>query len=176
MWKMIRLIIVVGMTLCWLIPAYGEYYQYRDENGVLRFTDDLASIPPDQRPDVKTHQSIESKPVRPISGAATVESATKAGAAAEKSSQASGNTWQERDTKKRQELNQMQADLKETFEALQAERSKLEADAPPSRAPVKEKADYNKKVEALNEKIALYEAQLDSFNEQVQAYNAQVNK
>ena len=70
----------------------------------------------------------------------------------------------------------MQAGLKETFTALQAERSKLEANAPSSSAPVKEKAIYNKKVEALNEKIAIYEAQLASFNEQVQAYNAQVKK
>jgi predicted RNase H-like nuclease (RuvC/YqgF family) len=176
MWKMIRLIIVAGLTLCWLMPAYGEYYQYRDENGVLRFTDDLASIPPDQRPDIKTHQSIESKPVGQISGAATVESTPKAGATGENPSQSTGNTWQERNLKKWQELDQMQAELKETYEALQAERSQLDANAPSSNAPAKDKAKHNKKVEALNEKIAIYEAQLDSFNEQVQAYNAQVKK
>ena len=176
MWKMIRSIIVMGLTLCWLIPAYGEYYQYKDENGVLRFTDDIASIPPDQRPDVKTHQSIESKPVRQISGSAPVESTTKASAAVKESSQSSGSTWQERNSKKRQELDQMQVELKKTYETLQAERSKLEATVPPSNAPFKEKAKHNKKVEGLNEKIAIYEAQLDSFNEQVQAYNAQVKK
>ena len=79
MWNKIKMVIVTGMVICWLAPAYGEYYQYRDENGVLRFTDDLASVPPDQRPDVKTHQSIESKPVKQISNSATVESATRAG-------------------------------------------------------------------------------------------------
>jgi hypothetical protein len=176
MWKMIRSIIVAGLTLCWLIPAYGEYYQYRDENGVLRFTDDITSIPPDQRPEVKTHQSIESKPVRPISGAATIESTSTGGAAGEKRSQSPGNTWQERNLNRWQELDQMQAELKEAYKALQAERSQLEANVPSSNAPAKEKARHNKKVEALNEKIAIYEAQLDSFNEQVQAYNAQVKK
>ncbi len=70
----------------------------------------------------------------------------------------------------------MQAELKETYKALQAERSRLEADAPASSASFKEKASHNQKVEALNDKIAIYEAQLDSFNEQVQAYNAQVKK
>ncbi len=65
MQKWIRSILVAGMVVLWTMPAWCDYFQYRDENGVLRFTDDLASVPPDQRPGVTTHQSVKSNPVPP---------------------------------------------------------------------------------------------------------------
>ena len=50
MWILIRNLLLAGMVVYWATPAFCEYYQYTDQNGVLRFTDNLASIPPDQRP------------------------------------------------------------------------------------------------------------------------------
>ena len=173
---MIRMMLLAGMLLCCVSPAFGEYYQYRDADGVLRFTDDLASIPPDQRPDVKTHQSVVSPPASQENNTAALNSADGTDTSPEKGSQPSGDTWQGRNNQRKQELDQMQADLKKTYETLQAERSSLGASAPPDNASFQEKAAYNQRVEALNDKIAVYEAQLDSFNEQVQAYNAQVKQ
>ena len=45
MWKLIRNVLLAGMVVFWATAAFGEYYQYTDQNGVLRFTDDLASVP-----------------------------------------------------------------------------------------------------------------------------------
>lgn len=176
MWMLIRNVLLAGMVVFWVTPAFCEYYQYTDQNGVLRFTDDLASVPPDQRPDVKTHQSIESQPVQKTTGRAATEKASRSTAAAEKETEPSGGTWQGRNSQKRGELDQMQADLKATFEALQAERSALEAKAPSKGATFDEKVIYTEKVEALNAKIASYEEQLGAFNEKVNAYNSQVKK
>lgn len=176
MWTLIRYLLVIGMVVFWLTPAFGEYYQYTDSNGVLRFTDDLASVPPEQRPDVTTHQSVEGQAVQQTTGAAVKKRANRSAAAAGKSTQPSGGTWQERNAQKRHELDQMQAALRETFAALQGERSALEANAPPKGATFKEKVAYTDKVEALNAKIVRYEEQLDAYNQKVNAFNAQGNK
>ena len=164
------------MVVCLATPAFGEYYQYTDSNGVLRFTDDLASIPPDQRPDVKTHQSVESQPVKKKTGGAAKENASRTAAAGDEANEPSGRTWQGGNAQSRQELDAMQAELKATFEALQTQRSALEAKAPLKGATFEEKVAYTEKVEALNAKIASYEEKLDAFNEKVNAYNSQVKK
>jgi len=176
MWMLIRNVLLAGMVVFWVAPAFGEYYQYTDPNGVLRFTDDLASVPPDQRPDVKTHQSVESQPSQQTTGGAVKKKASRFAAAGDKENEPSGGTWQGRNSKKKQELDQMQAELKATFAALQAERTALEAKAPAKGATFEEKVAYTDKVEALNAKIAGYEEQLDAFNEKVNAYNSQVKK
>jgi len=168
MWKLIRNLLLAGLVVFWATAAFCEYYQYTDQNGVLRFTDDLASVPPDQRPDVKTHQSIESQPSKKTTGGAVKEKASRSTASPEK------GTWQGRNSQKKQALDQMQAELKATFAALQAERSALEAKAPAKGATFEEKVAYTDKVEALNAKIARYEEQLDAYNEKVNAYNLQV--
>ena len=48
MWMKMVLLILLGAVAYIATPAFGEYYRYRDEGGVLRFTDDLAAIPLDQ--------------------------------------------------------------------------------------------------------------------------------
>jgi hypothetical protein len=174
MWMLIRNLLLAGMVVYWATPAFCEYYQYTDANGVLRFTDNLANVPPDQRPDVKTHQSVESQPVQQTTGSAA--KASRSTAAVDKAAEPSGGTWQGRNAQKRHELDQMQADLKATFEALQTERSALEAKAPAKGATFEEKVAYTEKVEALNAKIASYEEKLDAFNQKVNTYNSQVRK
>ena len=176
MWMLIRNVLLAGMVVLWATPALSEYYQYKDQNGVLRFTDDLSSVPPDQRPDIKTHQSIESQPVQKTTGTVEKETANKVKASPATGTPPSGGTWQKRNAQKKQELDQMQAELKITFESLQAERAKLETQAPPKDASFKEKVAYTEKVQALNLKIANYESQLDAFNEKVSAYNQQAQK
>jgi hypothetical protein len=170
--KMLLTVVVVLLAT----PAYCEYYQYTDSNGVLRFTDNFANVPQDQRPEVKTHQSVESQPVKKTTDSAVKEKASRSTGALETETEPSGGTWQGRNSQKEQELDQMQADLKATFAALQAERSALEAKAPAKGATFEEKVAYTEKVEALNAKIAGYEEQLGAFNEKVNAYNAQVKK
>lgn len=176
MWMLIRNVLLAGCVVLWATPALCEYYQYTDPNGVLRFTDDLASVPPDQRPDIKTHQSVKSDSVQPKTGEAATGKTSPHKGSSEKGASPSATSWKGRNAQKKLELDQMQADLKKTFKALQAERSALESNAPPEGASFKQKVTYTNKVEALNAKIARYEEQLDVFNEKVNAYNTQAKK
>lgn len=57
-----RTCMLVGLCLAVLLfanPVLGEFFKYRDSNGVLRFTDNLAEVPPDQRPKAKSYKEAD---------------------------------------------------------------------------------------------------------------------
>lgn len=172
----IRMIVLAGVIAAWMAPAFGEYYQYRDENGVLRFTDDISTVPPEQRPEVTTHQSVVSKSAPQAATEEVSAQTASSDAQPQRSTQPAGETWESKRSHQAEDLDRMQAELKQTFERLQAERTALEAKAPPANAPYKERASYNIDIETLNSKIADYEAKLDAFNQKLNEYNAQVRK
>jgi len=43
------------ILLAFSVPASGQFYKYTDEDGVVRFTDDLSKIPKDQREDIPAY-------------------------------------------------------------------------------------------------------------------------
>jgi len=45
---------IILFCICFVFPlsASAEFYRYKDANGVLRFTDNLAEVPDDQKPKV----------------------------------------------------------------------------------------------------------------------------
>lgn len=174
MWNLIVNLLLAGVLLA--TPVWGEYYQYTDENGVLRFTDNIASIPQNQRPDVKTHESVKSIPVPKKASARTVGTGTDALPSPASGTQPIGNNWAERSSRNSAELNRMQVTLNETFMALQNERAATAAKAPGPGASSKESGAYNKQVDALNTKIDRYEEQLKEYKKRQRAFNAEFRK
>ncbi len=171
----IRSLLAVALLVLWSVPAACEYYQYRDENGVLRFTDDIASVPPDQRPTVTTHQSVPSGPAGQKGGSSIGTEAAAAGAATQPNLPGS-RTWEGRKTQQLAEFDRKQAELDRMFSDLQNQRVKLESQAPSPKASFEEKAVYNQKVAALNARIDRYEEELAAFTQQVKDYNAKFKK
>ena len=53
-----RMVAFVVFFVLMALSAFAEYYQYRDENGVLIFSDDLSSLPMEQRSQVKVIKEI----------------------------------------------------------------------------------------------------------------------
>jgi len=174
--KWIRNMLAAGLVVLWASPALCEYYQYRDENGVLRFTDDIASVPPAQRPKVTTHQSVVSSPAAGSTGLSAEKNVPAPQASTQPEKLPGSNTWEGKNAKQLAEFDRKQAELDRIFADLQNERAKLEAKAPSSKASFEEKAVYNQKVAMLNAKIERYEKELAAFTQQVNAYNAQVKK
>lgn len=167
-------LLLAGILVLLTSPVWGEYYQYTDENGVLRYTDNIAAIPPDQRPKVKIYESVKSSPVQEKSD---VRATARAGASLTPASadqdiipDAAGR-WTDRLARQAEAaegLDRIQADLNQTFMSLQNEKMALEA-----KATTTASGDYQKQVDALNAKIARYESQLLEFREKEKAYNAQ---
>jgi chromosome segregation ATPase len=168
MHAIIRLMLVTAMLAVWAAPAVGEYYRYTDSDGVVRFTDDLARVPPDQRPEVKTYASSPNA----SDAAATVASSAQPAS----SSQSEVASWESQTYRQAAELDQVQAELKHTFTSLGEARASLESQAPPAWAPVAQRDDYRRKVEALNARIERYEAQRSEYSRRVDAFNSQFHK
>lgn len=60
---------LLAITLLIPVAAFGEFYRYKDENGTMRFTDNLLEVPVDQRPKIYK----ESKSEKPANTGRKVE-------------------------------------------------------------------------------------------------------
>lgn len=176
MGKWILNMLVAGMVALWTVPAWCEIYQYRDQNGVLRFTDDIASVPPDQRPGVTTRRSVESRPGKGEAASPAGKKVSASPVPSQQETRSSANTWEGKKARQMGEFDRKQAELDRKFTDLQNERTRLAAKAPSPKASFEEKAVYNRKVAALNARIDRYEEELAAFTQQVNAYNAKVKK
>ena len=173
-------IVLLSVLLFMAMPASAEYYQYKDSQGNNRFTDDVANIPEDQRPDIKTFESVQSEPQQDITG----EEAVREEDAADNKEGADGTgTDMDRenpstvgaDGKNVDELNATREELRKTLAGLEAERTAI-GPPPSNNAKPDIKADYNAKVSELNRKIVMYQERTKEFDEQVKAYNSKRGK
>jgi hypothetical protein len=166
-------VLVLGLA----VPALGEYYQYTDPNGVLRFTDDITNVPQDQRPDVKTYESVKSDPIPPeASQQAELQGPQASSAPSSGITPPQTGTWSERISGQADELDRLQEELNQTFLALQNERTTLEKTAPAVGAPAEESAAYRQKVAVLNAKIDRYEKQHAEYRQKESAFRTQYKK
>ena len=169
-------LLIAGALVLLAASAHCEYYQYKDASGVLRFTDDIANVPPKQRPEVKTYQSVRSTQSQP---AATLQ---KKGKGFQKPLPINDNpspqsgTWNERISRQADELDRMQVELVKDYSALQSERAVLEKNVPSAWATEETRKAYRRQVKALNDRIASYEARYAQYREKEQTFNSRYNK
>lgn len=156
------------------LAVAGEYYQYTDENGKLRFTDDISNVPKAQREDLKKFKATTSKEkiveTTQAQDNKNIEADTTAKNDIKASSEVntnSGDTFQEQAEK----LNAMQDNLNKMRISLEKEREAVQASAPKRGASNDERIKYAERVDALNSRIAHYEKELKAFGEKVNAFN-----
>jgi chromosome segregation ATPase len=152
-----------------LPPAVAEIYKYRDAQGVTHYTYDLGEVPEDQRPGIETYEeetaSVVESPQEGQNGEVS---------AGESENNPADNVPPPVDEQQIEELTQKKKDLDAEFAGLMEEKYTL----------IKEKekladslagrdtaavAEYDKKVEALNRKIADYQKRRDAFQEEAEA-------
>lgn len=129
-----------------LSSTYAEYYQYKDASGNIVFTDDLSQVPENQRPDIKTHQSV--KPTNVL---------------IRKKTEPSEPLTQESKSK---ELEETKRWLANEHDELKQEKERLDA----MKADIKTSKDqinYNTKVKIINQRIDLYKKRLTDYQKQV---------
>jgi len=146
----------------------AELYKYRDQNGVLRFTDNIADIPKDQRVGVETRQEVESNETPADFSQTTkqeVEERQKALA-----TPVFQEPQDEAEILSAQEMNQKKAALDQEYANLMKEKRALLESKKKIRNVPDSKA-YNKKAEMLNQKIADFDTRREAFMEQADAFN-----
>lgn len=153
-------------------PAFCEYYKYTDQSGVVRFTDNLAVVPIDQRPHLETYESTASNPVQTKTKSTRKSQGDRASISTENNSA----SWQEKISRQTDELDRMKQELEQTYTKLQKEQVALEAQAPAKWASSNEVNTYVERVEALNARIERYETKRAEFEEKVNQFNAKLKK
>jgi hypothetical protein len=166
-------VVVVALLLFSYTSATAEYYKYRDAEGHIRYTDNWADVPEDQRPATETFEGVS-------------DNAPSQTPAIDDNSSAGNNVEENDDSEKDdqavpvvdeetiKELNQRKKELDKEFSDLMEEKYNLLKEkeklanslAGRDTAAV---AEYDKKVEALNRKIADYQKRRDAFQEEAEA-------
>ncbi len=164
------------LAVAWLFFGFlaagnlsAEYYRYTDKNGNLRFTDNLADVPEDQRKKVKAFQEIQSPP-------APLPQENAASGRKDTTSDTDQTTYDAGIRAKAKELDTMKAELDAMFEELQKERNALDKEKPGPNATREEIKAYNEKVRELNAKIEQYRKKRDEFKQKVNEYNAALGR
>jgi len=154
-----------------LIPAGAsctDIYQYTDQNGQVRWTDDLSQVPDAQRSAAeqtkKTAADTASDKTTPLGDDASPESGASAADAAAPANPTDID---------RAALEAEKADLDTQYQQLIEERKVLEQLKAES-SDTTDRTALNARIEQYNRKTEAYEQQLNRFNEKVNAYNQQI--
>lgn len=157
-------------------PAFGEYYEYTDRDGTVRFTDDPSVIPKDQA-EVKTFESIQSEPYQ--EEMTNEESASEVSAgdtdAVEEDAKGVNTSLSGADWENLDEMSAMRKALRQEYDALQAEKNAL-GPLPTRETEILVREEYNSKVAELNRKIKEYDKRSREFDAKMKAYNTQMGK
>lgn len=158
-----RWLLALTLVVALAVPASAQFYKYRDKSGAIRFTDNLADVPPEQRENLKTYE--ETKTAVPEDTAGGGEQTTPAEAELEAQRAAA--------QAKSQELRDRQKALMDEYEALQQDREEL-ARMGGQRASEEEQRAYREKIEALNAKVKAYQERREAYERDVQAHNEEM--
>jgi hypothetical protein len=148
-----RIVIMLLILLALPALASAEIYKYRDQNGILRFTDNLAEVPVEQRENMDQYQEIRTAP--------------------DVAEQAPDNASEQAVAQDAQTVEKKLMDekgiLDSEYSQLTEMRNSLEA-APQSNTP-EEIAAHENKIKDYNARLKIYEARQKAFREKVEEYN-----
>ena len=191
-----RLLYALLFLICMLLPSsvLAEYYQYRDQNGVLRFTDNLADVPEDQRQQIESYTeseefvmteeesleylqdtSVQEENGEDMEGADQSEETGEDVEGADQSEEA--ETGRDDNLAQLKKLNQIKASLDEEFAELMEEKQVLlQYKDSKKNMSMKEAKAYQKKVTLLNQRITDFEERRQAYKKEADAFNAQAGK
>lgn len=151
------------LMLSGLLPAKAEMYKYRDAQGNVCYTDNLAQIPEDQRPNAHTMEAIsddetaqEKEKPNELKPDRQVESGDQADMVVDEETIAALNA-------RKKELDSEFSGLMAEKYALLKEKEKLTGLAG---RDVKARQAYEGKVTDLNNRIADYKVRRDAFQKE----------
>jgi predicted RNase H-like nuclease (RuvC/YqgF family) len=154
------------ITICG--PASAEYYQYRDENGNLHFTDDKSQIPQEALDRLESFDSVEPKDEK-------ASYSRSGGSKKTYFSPPPSNSWAGRLQSTAEELDKEKERLHRTFRRLQKEKQEL-GEKDPSRMSPSEESAYKDRIHELKNRIAEYRKEREAFKEKVDTHNSRIRE
>ena len=159
------IVLLMGFSLFFCLPSFAEFYQYTDQSGVLRFTDDLTQVPKDQRPKVKKY-------LEPDDFLTPEQRAQKAlDASQEPATEEKVVVSEELYLAEFERLDKKKAGLDQRYTELTKERDDL-AKVKEGISSEAELKAYNEKITSLNKRITAFEEEREAFSKEVDVFNA----
>jgi hypothetical protein len=154
-------VLLIAFWMLFPNATHAEIYRYTDQNGVVRFTDNLANVPQSQRKDVLSSPEADdtSKPEK------QVEDAVKHPTQINKTQD---HPLPERLIKIKAELDKEKAELMKQLKALNKDRKMLSTH--------KTSKDYKEELESFNKRLSDYEKRHRLFQKKLDAYNSEIGK
>ncbi len=156
--------------------ASAEFYKYTDEEGNIRFTDDINQVPAEQRSKIQSYVESQSR------------EATESEAASEdtenpvKQEQQSNFPDLSEDEEENESLDDaksridtMKQEIDQEYASLVKAKQQLAKDKTQAKTR-KQIIEYNKRVDSLNKRVEAYEEKGKDYKAQVEAYNQRVNE
>jgi len=160
----LRCLLLMLITIGLSTPVFAEFYQYTDQSGVLRFTDDLTQVPEDQRSKVKKYLEPDDS-LTPEQRAQKALDARQETVAEEKLEISGGEYLVEFER-----LDKKKTGLDQRYTELTKERNDL-AKVKEAIASEAELKAYNEKISSLNKRITAFEKEREAFSKEVDAFN-----
>jgi hypothetical protein len=161
-------------------PASAQFYRYIDQNGNLRFTDDINKVPIEQRANIREYRESGKRPTQPSSKSMTSPEKSPTEIAKPDSSQqnnalSTGAHGTGSDEELRARIEKMIEQVEAEYQALTKEKDALAN----RRALIKnwEELDaFNQSVDAFNQHAENYEKMSNRLKNLIDEYNALISE
>lgn len=168
-----RYVLLILIVAWFLTPVYAEYYRYKDENGVLRYTDNIADVPESQREKIDSYYEAKDY-LTPEERADKAKRETQLQESDRKASQdikerKNTATGKLLDRSLVEEFNRIDAELSKKYSEMMKERTILEKEETDLKT-AKQINAYRKKVTDFNRRIADYEKRRKELQERIDAF------
>ena len=165
-----RWIILISIVL-FSMSASAEYYRYVDKDGNVHYTDDLTSVPENQRTDINEYTGFQDG----SNDQAKDEQKEETPQPLLEKEQVKNKPDMDKFSEIKKQLDQKKEKLDEEYKALMEEREDIEKNKNKYRSKSQTKK-YNKAILDFNGKIEDYEKRKNLFNKEVEEYNEMVEK
>lgn len=169
----------LGLAFIMVVFVVGagraEFYRYKDANGVLRFTDNLAEVPFDQRPKVHQYNDVEDSLTEEEKAAKKVKKEEKAALRRQKREAYSRSGVPGSPDQAYNALKKQETALEKEGRQLQAQQESL-TKMRDRASNATEVNKVNERIAALNKRIADYERKRQQLMKRIDHYNKMIDK
>jgi len=169
--KYLKIFIIITF-LIFSVSAAAEFYKYVDEDGNVRFTDDINQVPEAQRAKIRSY--VESVNQDPAEQEVTPENQSEQAATDQQTNlpDLSDDEPESLEDAKKQ-IDALKSEIDQEYEALMKEKQQL-AKAKEQAKTREQIIEFNNKVESLNKRVASYEKKGKDYKAMVNAYNQRI--
>ncbi|MFP4445183.1 MAG: DUF4124 domain-containing protein [Desulfosudaceae bacterium] len=166
-------IVLYAVLICILFPGvtFSEYYQYKDKDGNLYFTDDKGQVPESQRDDILEFESIEKKPTP-----SSINARKRSSGSNDRQTAPDPNTWDRQLQMRAEQLDAEKEALDKRFEVLQKEKAELLERQSSENMDADTREAHKARIQELNQRIKQYERSCKEFQEKVSQFNARIEQ